>query len=126
MDRGEAEALARQWVAAWNDRDVEAVLAHYTDDVVVVSPLATARGVAADGKVRGKDAVRAYYEGGLAARPRLRFTIYNVMVGVDGLTIVYRDERGRQVAETLVLGGGRAVRVMAHYGPEPADAGWQR
>jgi ketosteroid isomerase-like protein len=34
--------FARRWIAAWNERDVEAVLRHYADDVIVTSP--TARG----------------------------------------------------------------------------------
>jgi hypothetical protein len=121
MDRADAERLATEWVEAWNARRVEDVLAHYADDVVVVSPLAMERGVAADGKVRGKDAVRSYYEAGLAARPSLHFTIEDLFVGVDLFTILYRDERGRRVAETLVLSGGLAVRVMANYGPQPEE-----
>jgi ketosteroid isomerase-like protein len=119
MERADAERLATEWVEAWNARRVDDVLAHYAEDVVVVSPLAVERGVAPDGKVRGKDAVRRYYESGLAARPSLHFTIEDLGVGVDSFTILYHDERGRRVAETLVLSSGSAVLVMANYGPEP-------
>lgn len=31
--------LANQWIAAWNRRDVEAVLAHFIDEAQFVSPL---------------------------------------------------------------------------------------
>jgi uncharacterized protein (TIGR02246 family) len=40
MEQEEAAAFARQWVTAWNDRDVEAVLSHFADDAVFTSPLA--------------------------------------------------------------------------------------
>ena len=40
MERADAERMAAEWVDVWNRHDVEAVLAHFTDDVVVASPLA--------------------------------------------------------------------------------------
>jgi ketosteroid isomerase-like protein len=33
-------AFAERWIAAWNRRDVDAVLAHYADDATFVSPVA--------------------------------------------------------------------------------------
>jgi ketosteroid isomerase-like protein len=40
VNHDEAAAFAGQWVEDWNNHDVEAVLAHFTDDVVFTSPLA--------------------------------------------------------------------------------------
>jgi ketosteroid isomerase-like protein len=34
----DAQTFAREWVKAWNDHDLEAILAHYADDVVFHSP----------------------------------------------------------------------------------------
>ena len=45
-------AFSAEWVAAWNARDVEAVLSHFHDDVVFTSPTA-ARVVPADSVVQG-------------------------------------------------------------------------
>ena len=57
MSSIEPAVFSREWVAAWNCSDVEAILAHYADDVVFVSPLAaTATGSA---EVHGKDKLRA-------------------------------------------------------------------
>ena len=33
-------AFAEAWIAAWNRRDVEAVLAHYSEEAQFVSPVA--------------------------------------------------------------------------------------
>ena len=38
QDQGSAAEFAARWAAAWNRRDVEAVLAHFHDDVVFTSP----------------------------------------------------------------------------------------
>lgn len=68
------EAFAREWIAAWNCSDVEAVLAHFSDDAVFVSPLAAA--VTGNPEVRGKDNLRAYWTQALKSLPfRLQFVL---------------------------------------------------
>src|SRR4051794_30176838 len=40
MTNEEAQRWAEQWIDEWNRHDVEAVLEHFADDVVFVSPVA--------------------------------------------------------------------------------------
>jgi ketosteroid isomerase-like protein len=40
MDNTEAAPFVADWLAAWNAHDVEAVLAHFADDVLFSSPIA--------------------------------------------------------------------------------------
>jgi hypothetical protein len=61
------EHFARDWIAAWNRSDVDAVLVHYADNVVFVSPLAAT--VTGEAEVRGKSDLRAYGTKALASRP---------------------------------------------------------
>jgi ketosteroid isomerase-like protein len=49
MNRMNAIEFAREWEAAWNRRDVEAVLSHFHEDVVFTSPVAKQIGFAEDG-----------------------------------------------------------------------------
>jgi ketosteroid isomerase-like protein len=44
-----ARELATEWVAAWNSHDLERILAHYTDDFEMRSPLIVERGSACYG-----------------------------------------------------------------------------
>lgn len=60
------ERFARDWVAAWNRSNVEAILAHYADDVVFVSPLAAS--MTGNPEVHGKARLRAYWTKALASR----------------------------------------------------------
>ncbi len=114
----EAEHFVSEWLAAWNARDLERILAHWEDDCEFVSPLAARIMNDASGKVRGKDALRAYWKLGLARSPDLRFELDAVLVGQDSLVIAYRNHRGQQCAEWLRLGAdGRAVQGAAHYTP---------
>lgn len=60
------EAFARDWVATWNRSDAEAILTHYADDVVFVSPLAAT--ITGNPEVHGKAALRAYWTTALRSR----------------------------------------------------------
>jgi hypothetical protein len=70
------KAFARSWIAAWNRRDVEAVLAHYVDQASFVSPKAATLFGRAD--LRNKDELRRYWLAAMAAIDSLVFTLDRV------------------------------------------------
>lgn len=112
MTRDQAQAFADEWAEAWNVRDVERVLAHFADDVTFTSPTALAvMGVAT---LRGKQALRDYWNKALARIATLRFTVDRVLWDPDGreLAIVYASEidgRRRRVSESLTFGADGLV-----------------
>lgn len=99
------EAFARDWCAAWNARDVEAVLAHFHDYVVFTSPVAARVVPESGGVVRGKDALRRYWSAALAALPDLQFEVVATYIGTNALVINYRNQRGQLVNEVLIFDG---------------------
>jgi ketosteroid isomerase-like protein len=103
MERPAAEAFARDWVAAWNAKDLAAILAHYADDIVFHSPRIAAVIGTAKPSVSGKAELRDYWSRALALSAALKFELGSVLVGSDALTILYRNHRGEEVAETLVF-----------------------
>lgn len=115
----DADAFARDWVAAWNARDLDRILSHYAPDIVFLSP--NAERVTGSGRVEGLEALRSYWRTGLAASPDLHFTLEAALAGHQAVTVLYRNHRGQQVAETLEFGAdGKTVRSFACYGPLPA------
>ena len=56
-------AFAREWVAAWNAHDLERILSHYAEDVVLRSPVAARLLPESSGEIRGIDALRAWARG---------------------------------------------------------------
>jgi len=116
IDRAWADEFAREWAANWNARDVEAVLAHFAADVVFRSPRIAAVHGAGRFSVTGIAALRDYWVKALAANPDLRFEVLKVGVGGDALTIYYTNQRGVEVAETLVFGeDGKASAGVVTY-----------
>jgi ketosteroid isomerase-like protein len=114
MTETDARAFADEWIAAWNAHDLERILSHYAADIVFLSPVAQKR--VGDGRVAGIPALRAYWGGGLAAQPDLRFELIDVFVGHACLTLSYRNHRGQTAAETCEFDGdGKVVRSFACY-----------
>jgi hypothetical protein len=116
MDQQQAEAIATDWVAAWNAHDIERILAHYAETLEFTSPLIVERLGRADGTIRSKDELRSYFTTGLAAGPALHFELLDVLPGVSSVTLYYRNHRGRTVAETMFLDPqGLVFRAAVHY-----------
>jgi ketosteroid isomerase-like protein len=99
------QSFAREWVDAWNRHDVEAVLAHFHDDVEFSSPVAQRVLPDTGGVVRGKEALRTYWNTALALLPDLHFEVVGVYAGQSLLVINYRNERGGLVDEVLIFDG---------------------
>jgi ketosteroid isomerase-like protein len=117
-------AFAIRWCAQWNAHDLEGLLTHFTEDVVFTSPVA-GRILGGDGIVRGKAALRAYWQTGLEKVPDLRFEIIDVYGGVDTLVINYRNQAGTRVCEVLTFVGDLVREGHGTYvleGPEAAGA----
>lgn len=108
------DAFAADWIAAWNARDLERILAHYADDIVFLSPVAAR--VTGAGRVSGKAMLRAYWGTAFARSPDLHFTLERVYRGAEALTIAYRNQRGQAVTETFAFGpDGRVAFAAACY-----------
>jgi ketosteroid isomerase-like protein len=121
MTQPDAETFAQHWLAAWNAHDLDAILAHYGPAIEFLSPVA--REIVGEGRVRGLDALRAYWRRGLERNPQLRFELVQALAGEDCATILYRNHRGQLAAETFEFGAdGRVVRAFACYRPAHAPA----
>lgn len=101
--------FSRAWEAAWNRRDLEAVLAHFAEDAVFTSPVARDVGFAPSGVVRGKPALRRYWLAALDKNPDLAFRVTAVYRGVDTIVIAFENQNGVQRTEVLRFGDGLVV-----------------
>ncbi|HEY1840616.1 MAG TPA: nuclear transport factor 2 family protein [Mycobacterium sp.] len=115
MSTPEPAGFAEEWSAAWNRGDVDAVLAHFHDDVVFTSPVAAELVAGSAGVVRGKAALREYWHTALKAFPDLHFDIVGVYRGASVLVIHYRNQRGTLVNEVLEFDGGLVRRGHGTY-----------
>jgi hypothetical protein len=110
MPTPDPATYADQWVRAWNAHDIEAVLDHFSDEVVFTSPVAARVVPESGGVVRGKGALRDYWMTALKGLPDLHFEILGVYRGESTLVINYRNHRGDLVNEVLTFDGDGMVR----------------
>ena len=110
-----AQTKPQNWVDAWNNRDLDAVMKHYADDVSVCSPLVERQLNNLDGWLHGKSALRDYFAVGMG-NPDLQFTLESVHVGVQSMSMVYARENGIQVVDTMELNAdGLTTCMVACY-----------
>lgn len=112
--------FAVQWADAWNRRAVEEVLEHFHEDVVFVSP--TALAVTGSPIVRGKNALREYWNQAMAGIASLRFVIDRALWDPERreLAIIYSssvDGRARRVSENLTFDAdGKIIAAEVFHG----------
>jgi hypothetical protein len=115
----DAQKTAETWIAQWNARDVEGVLAKFADDAVFRSHKAV--DLVGTGEIHGKQALRAYWNKALERIGDLRFELDHVAFddARQEILIVYvatlGDKRSR-ACERLRFEDGRVVDGEAFYG----------
>lgn len=111
-----AQAFAQEWIESWNAHDLDRILAHYTDDFEMSSPLIVERMNESSGTLKGKAAIRPYWQKGIQAEPPLHFELLGAMTGVSSVTILYRNQAGRRVAEVITFNNQlQAISGNVHY-----------
>ena len=124
LTEASAQLFARAWVDAWNRRDVEAVLAHYADDAVFISP--KAERFVGSARVEGKAALRAYWQTALSHIESLEFVLERALwsARAEALTVVYRaclqNQAPVRAVELMHFRAGKIVRGEALYGASAA------
>jgi hypothetical protein len=104
------------WKADWDSRDLDAVMRHYAEDVVLTSPTVVQRSGEPDGTIRGLQAVRAHFARGLEDAPGSHFALEHVLAGMGGYVAVFVRDDGNRAADVIHLDEqGRIGAVSTYY-----------
>jgi ketosteroid isomerase-like protein len=110
-----ADRFAAEWIAAWNSHDLDRVLSHYADDFEMSSPYIAELAGEPSGKLKGKEAIHAYWARALKLIPELHFELISTLVGAGSITLYYKGHRG-MAAEVFFFDSTRkVVAAFAHY-----------
>jgi len=116
MDHTQALKFAEQWVSAWNQHDLEAILSHYTEDFYMTTPMIQKLTGDPTGTLHGKVAVGEYWGSALQKMPDLEFKIIAVTSGVDSVSIYYHSVLGKVAMETFFFDAqGKVYKAIANY-----------
>lgn len=97
-----AKRFSKKWIDDWNAHDLESILSHYADDCIVKSPVALERLPHTNGIINGKENLRKYWSIGLESNPDLHFQMIDILIGINSITIYYRNiSTGKDTMELM-------------------------
>lgn len=119
LRRDDIIAHAHDWIAAWNRRDLGAVLAAYADEASFRSPFA--RTVTGSSLVEGKPAMASYWQKGLDRLETLDFTFVAAVCDVEQQKLVVHylaalNGPPKRACEIFHFENGIKVYAEALYG----------
>lgn len=114
-----AKEFAEEWISSWNNRKIESILSHYSEDIVFSSPFVLKSGLNPEGIIRGKAELKKYFEGALERNADLYFDLQHIMVGIRSITLIYIRSGKMLASEVMIFNEeGRVIEGLSHY---PAD-----
>ena len=84
------QIFAEEWISEWNRRDVEGVLARFSDAVIFTS--LRAKAILGSSRVEGKSRLREYWTKAIGRIESIHFTLDYVTGDEDRIGIVYISE----------------------------------
>ena len=112
--------VARRWLACFNARDLDGLLALYDPAAVHISPKLRARDPSSDGRVTGHAALRAWWQGSFERLPSLRYRERTLCADGERVWMEYDrvldGEPTLLVAEVLEVRAGRIVGSRVFHG----------
>jgi ketosteroid isomerase-like protein len=118
MNSQALDGFGKEWLKAWNDRDLEAILSHYADDVEMRSPLVVHLLGDPAGSVRGKSSLRHYFETVIRtypAEPGTGLELLGVYQGVSSMIVFFQAKDGRAAEMMELTEDGKIRRAVAHF-----------
>lgn len=107
-----AKEFASSWLEAWNNHDIEGVLAHFADDVEVTTPMIRIATGRDQDTLYGKEALRDYWTTALAKFPDLHFELLRITEGVRSIALYYHTVMNKSAIEVMFLNDDGLVRRM--------------
>lgn len=112
----DAASVIEELDRTWNTRDLDAILAFYSEDFELTSPYVRDRLGIPDGTLRGKEAVRAWWRRVLDKLPDYSTELVAIANGVDSSTYTFRSSHNGAVTTSVFFfdSAGKIRREIYH------------
>ena len=112
--------IAERWFAAFNAHDLEALLALYAEDAEHYSPKLKLRRPETGGWVRGKVALRNWWQDAFDRLPTLRYDVLKLTADDEQVFMEYvrhvAGEEDLRVGEVLAVRNGIIIASRVYHG----------
>lgn len=114
------EQIANEWFSAFNAHDLELLLSLYADDAGHYSPKLKARQPETEGRIKGKDALRAWWKDAFERLPDLHYEPGKITANEFRVFMEYTrqvpGEEDMLVGEVLDIENGMIVASRVYHG----------
>lgn len=111
--------IAEQWFAAFNAHDLEALLSLYADDAQHFSPKLKIRQPETEGWVKGKDALRSWWQDSFERLPTLQYIPTSFTANIERVIMEYirkvSGDADMMIAEVLEIKDGLIVASRVYH-----------
>ena len=119
MSISELNEIAERWFAAFNDKGLERLLSLYAEDAEHFSPKLKVRHPETSGLIKGKDALRSWWQDAFVRLPSLRYEIVRLTPHEDRVFMEYirhaDGEADLYVGEMLEIRNGLIIRSSVFH-----------
>ena len=120
QDRIFNKKVALEWIQAFNEHNLENLLALYAADAVHYSPKLKIRQPETNGQLSGTAALRAWWADAFTRLPSLHYHLTNLIIADQQLLMEYvrkvAGEPDMMVAEILEIENGLIIRSRVYHG----------
>jgi ketosteroid isomerase-like protein len=120
MNSKKNEEVAKEWFAAFNAQHLEQLLALYDENAAHYSPKLKVRQPETNGLVRGKAALRAWWQDAFERLPDMNYRYTSLTANEDRVFMEYvrsvHGEPDMLVAEVLEIKDGIIVASRVYHG----------
>jgi ketosteroid isomerase-like protein len=114
------QSIAFKWFDAFNNHNLEQLLALYDDDAEHFSPKLKIHKPETNGLIVGKDALRAWWQDAFERLPSLNYKVTSLTANGDRVFMEYTrsvsGENDMQIAEVLEVKAGKIVFSRVYHG----------
>jgi len=114
------EIIARAWFDAFNTKDLEALLQLYHDNAEHFSPKLKVRQPETQGWIRGKSALRAWWQDAFVRLPSLQYEVVTLTANDERVFMEYirhvSGEEDLRVGEVLEIRKGSIIASRVYHG----------
>lgn len=120
MTPQQVESIAIQWFKAFNEHNLEALLLLYAEDAIHTSPKLRERQPETKGLVKGKAALRTWWQDAFKRLPDLHYEVKTLTANETKVFMEYVRQVGGEadmfVAEVLEIKDGLIVASRVYHG----------
>jgi limonene-1,2-epoxide hydrolase len=112
--------LAKKWVEAFNTKNLDALLALYTEDCEHTSPKLRERNPESRGRILGKAALHAWWDDAFRRLPGLQYELTSITASAERVFIEYLrhtpTDPPMPIAEVFDVRDGRIRASRVYHG----------